>query len=329
MKGIALADLFEKHAEKLAVDPEPTARYRSLSYKKTSELIAKTFGENQVTKAEVEKLKITDYMKNKILDTVKLGHIESSSQAKPSSQRQSDSKVRGDTDQSKKIIDELATHSGIGTKKAEEFYKAGVRKIDDLLEKKFEHLLTSEIKAFMEMKPMSTIPHEDIKLIEKALLNCTSKSLELIFVGSYRRKKPFSSDVDVMLVSDNKQAEEDFKELMKCITSLADRFLIYAEGPDKISGIGDFSRTTKKKPKSFIIKMDVFRATPATKLPYLLYSTGSKENNVAMRGKAKRMGMLLNQNGLYKNDKRVDLKFTSEKDYYEALGMTYKEPHER
>ncbi len=323
MKGFELADLFEKHAEKLAVDLEPSARYRSLSYKNASDLIAKTFGEKQITEAGLSTLKLTEYMKNKILETIKLGKVSSSGTQKDASKK----------DSAKKIIEQLASHSGIGMKRAEEFYKAGIRKLDDLLEKKFQHLLTAEIKAFMEMKPLATIPHEDIKLVESALMKCFPG--DLMFVGSFRRKKPFSSDIDLMLTSstskassiESKEQKTDFDDLLKCFAKLSDRFLIYAEGPDKISLIADFSRLTKKKDNK--MKVDIFRTVKSNKLPYLLYSTGSKENNVAMRGKAKRMGLLLNQNGLFKGEKRIDEKFTSEKDYYDALGMPYKTPEER
>lgn len=318
MKGSELSNLFEEHAEKLAVDPDESARYRSLSYKKVADLIAKTFGEKKVTAEAVAKLKVTDYMKGKILQTMELGRIKSSSQEKKTAKS-------ADRSKQKAIVEELASHSGIGLKRAEEFYKAGVRKLDDLLEKKFEHLLTTEIKAFMEMNPLKTIPHNDIIPLEKAMLECAP--LDLVFVGSYRRKKPFSSDVDIMLVEGDEKQDSSFKKVMACLTKIADRFLVYAEGPDKMSGIGDFSRLTKKKGNVF--KVDIFRTGPNTKLPYLLYSTGSKENNVAMRGKAKRMGLLLNQNGLFKNEKRIDKNFTSEKDYYDVLELPYKNPEDR
>jgi DNA polymerase (family 10) len=59
----------------------------------------------------------------------------------------------------------------------------------------------------------------------------------------------------------------------------------------------------------------------------MLYSTGSKENNIRMRAKAKSQGLLLNQYGLFKKGEKINLK--TEKDYYDYLGMKYLEPHER
>jgi len=70
------------------------------------------------------------------------------------------------------------------------------------------------------------------------------------------------------------------------------------------------------------------RATPLNWITYLLYLTGSKDNNVEMRAKAKSLGLLLNQNGLFmKNKKRISVK--SEEDVYKKLGMVYRHPHNR
>jgi DNA polymerase/3'-5' exonuclease PolX len=337
MKGTDLSNIFELYAEKLAVDPNETARYRSLNYKKTADLIFKTFGNKKVMVEDVVKMKITEHMKQKIIGTLASGQIPQNRKHNQTSysipdqltnQKEINDRIEKQKEK-KEIIEKLSSFSGVGIKKAEEFYKLGVRKIDDLLEKKYEHLLTTEVKAFMEMNPLKTIYREDIAIIEKILLECAPS--ELIFVGSYRRKKPFSSDVDIMFVERDEPNDEheskNFQKVMLCLEKMTNKMIVYVDGPDKLSCICDFSKITKKIGNIF--KVDVFRTTTDTKIPYLLYTTGSKENNIAMRSKAKRMGLLLNQNGLFKNEKRIDIKFKNEKDYYDALGLPYKKPEER
>ena len=62
--------------------------------------------------------------------------------------------------------------------------------------------------------------------------------------------------------------------------------------------------------------------------PYdLLYFTGSQQLNMEMRLVAKEKGMLLNQKGLFKNNKIIPVK--SEKEIFEQLGMMYLKPEER
>jgi DNA polymerase/3'-5' exonuclease PolX len=60
----------------------------------------------------------------------------------------------------------------------------------------------------------------------------------------------------------------------------------------------------------------------------LLYFTGSKSLNIAMRANAKRQGYTLNQHGLFdKKGNRIPV-FTEEEIMAE-LGMSYIEPHKR
>ena len=58
-----------------------------------------------------------------------------------------------------------------------------------------------------------------------------------------------------------------------------------------------------------------------------LYFTGSYEFNERMRGIAKRQGYKLNEYGLYKGNKFIQI--YSEKDVFDILGMKYLNPEER
>ena len=130
-----------------------------------------------------------------------------------------------------------------------------------------------------------------------------------------------------MVVSDDVDIIENFVELLK--ESLNGKAYPYSKGKDKLSIILDVNDILGKPA---IYKLDAFRVKPSEQIPMLLYSTGSKEFNIVMRRKAKKKGMLLNQKGLFKKTNgKVELvkNLNSEKDYFDALNMEYKEPKDR
>jgi DNA polymerase (family 10) len=62
--------------------------------------------------------------------------------------------------------------------------------------------------------------------------------------------------------------------------------------------------------------------------PYaLMYFTGSREHNTALRARAKSMGMKLNEYGLFKGDRRVPAK--DEEAVFRAIGLSYIPPELR
>jgi len=145
------------------------------------------------------------------------------------------------------------------------------------------------------------------------------------FVGSYRRKKPQSSDIDILLDFSDK-SEKTFKGSVEdFVNSLTSKSIIvykpYAIGPAKISTI---VRLVKYKTN---VKVDFF-ITNTKEYPFaLLYATGSKENNIYMRKIAKSQGLLLNQKGLYKGNRSIPAK--TEKDIFDLLKLPYLTPADR
>jgi DNA polymerase/3'-5' exonuclease PolX len=127
-----------------------------------------------------------------------------------------------------------------------------------------------------------------------------------------------------MVVSDNQDAIQLLLERLTDI--LNGKIYPYSKGKDKMSLIVDMSELLNSENK--VYKIDAFRTTKEEQVPMLLYSTGSKEFNVTMRSKAKKLGYLLNQKGLFKNGTKVpDL--NTEKAYFDVLGMEYLEPSKR
>lgn len=248
-----------------------------------------------------------------------------------------------------RIIQELTDVSGIGKGRAEELYSAGVRKISDLKRHEFFSTLPIESKTFINYPPLRQIPHDFIKelqiffeenilydLIQKSNNRTTETKTKKLYthaiVGSFRRKAKFSRDIDLMVVSDTPIISMIYEKINK--TKGID-FKVYANGPDKVAGILiiDCKKTnidcdTIKKNK-VMVKMDIFQCNKKEYPFMLLYSTGSKNFNLTMRAHAKRLGMLLNQRGLFKDGKLISGNVKTEQEIFHLLDMEYVSPEMR
>ena len=195
---------------------------------------------------------------------------------------------------------------GIGAKKEEELKKMGAKTLSDLKKKKYRSALDEISQLYLEYNPERQIPHALIAEMEEYFHDL----IDMTITGSYRRQEPFCRDLDVVILSTK-------AVIMNFIVKIKGH--IYSIGESKISLF--FKWKTK------YYKMDIFIANKENYTALILYSTGSKENNIKMRSVAKSKGLLLNQNGLFENGKLIELK--TEKAYYEYLGMKYLQPKER
>lgn len=120
-------------------------------------------------------------------------------------------------------------------------------------------------------------------------------------VGSFRRGNELVGDLDIIIIAKS----------MPRIPNL----IYHSIGESKCKIILD----------NFEVDM---RCSNIQQFPFmLLYFTGSKENNINMRAKAKSLGLKLNEYGLFNGDKLIECK--NEKEIYEKLNMKYLEPNER
>lgn len=268
-----------------------TRRFSVMAYNRVIKKILDSHQYNtNILKRDVEKLQLTDYMKQKI----------------ESYFDRTVPKYAG-----KKILRSVLSNiNGIGSKKAEELIRNGLTNIKQLNIKKYNDLLSVESKFVIKYRPLKNIPHTMIKKIMPTL----TKFPNTFIVGGFRRKKTFSKDIDIMVVSKNINILDSYINHLKKHYAV----VIYAKGGDKVSLFIKINRH---------IKLDVFRTLPSHKHAMLLYSTGSKIFNIKMRAVAKRQGYLLNQNGLFKNGVKINIK--SEKGFFTKLGMEYTKPEKR
>ena len=130
--------------------------------------------------------------------------------------------------------------------------------------------------------------------------------------GSIRRRKEVIKDIDIVASA----RHERVGAVMDFFTTLPDVQSIVAKGDTKSSVILNSG-----------INADL-RIVSDSEYPFALhYFTGSSEHNTAMRSRAKKFGLKLNEYGLFKGEKSLQCK--SEEEIFKALGLTYIPPELR
>lgn len=243
-----------------------------------------------------------------------------------------------------KYVEELDEIYGIGKRKAYALYKQyGVKSIKDLKNLyeagkislsdtvvkglKYYDLVNYEIPR-EEMQEIDIYLHSVLARIDPELLG--------VMCGSYRRLAPMSGDIDFLIVHPEvhmKSKEHPSTNIKMYINYLglyiailkSESFIVETltneEGSEMFMG---FCRYKDNPVRRIDIKFFPYESYYTA----LLYFTGPKNFTVRMRKKARLMGYLLNDLGLYNKEGTI-LVVNSEKDVFEYLGMTYISPDER
>jgi DNA polymerase (family 10) len=134
--------------------------------------------------------------------------------------------------------------------------------------------------------------------------------IRIEIAGSLRRRKEVIKDIDIVASSKKPEA------LMK-------RF-VEADGVERVTGHGE----TKS---SVVLTSGMaadLRVVSDEEFPYALHHfTGSKEHNVAMRQRAKDLGLKMNEYGLFRGDTLVKCK--DERAIFKELGLPFIAPELR
>lgn len=309
MKFSTLHDIFLSTAGGLKKKTDDTtAKFRARAYERAAKVI-KTAGDKTVNEKNIKELPLTDHMKKKALY-----HAKNTK----SNEEKKDKK-------SQYLLKELTDIMGIGQERAEALIDKGLTKVSQLRMKKYTKDLPKETAAWIRYKPAKVIPHEDIKRLKPFVERLKTSKRQIMIVGSFRRGKSKSHDIDVMIVDNRPNALNLFIKALSNVMNIVP----YSEGPDKQSVLLNVSKILQKKTPT-MYKLDAFRVDVENKIPMLLYSTGSKEFNIRMRAKAKRSGYLLNQKGLFNRESGKKINgLKTEKDYFAKLSMDYIEPDDR
>tara|TARA_B110000444_G_scaffold42817_3_gene38704 strand:+ start:304 stop:3591 length:3288 start_codon:yes stop_codon:yes gene_type:complete len=236
---------------------------------------------------------------------------------------------------------------GIGDKAAENLIDLGITTIEELKARKNEEILgkgTKKLKLLNAVQQkgleyyeeiLEKIPREEIeeyKIILQKLFNeaCNNNNDDNMFeiVGSYRRGKLESGDIDIIITSkvDDKTCFNNFLDLLN-EQGIIKVFL--SKGEKKSMVIGKLNNESTAR------RLDFLYAPPDEYAFAILYFTGSKDFNTSMRQVALKNGLTLNEHGFHrmknkiKGDKITSPKLNTEAEIFSHLNMEFKEPHER
>lgn len=218
---------------------------------------------------------------------------------------------------------------GVGPKKAEELVAAGYTTIADVraaaganpkLLNKNQHI---GLRYYEDIN--SRIPRTEMDEHAALLMATKPPSLEGVIVGSYRRGRPDSGDID-MLVRTADAAVDAGAALAAYVADLKARGYIrevLAQGEHKCLAVAALPGNRSRR-------LDLL-VTPPAEFPFaVLYFTGSDGFNVAMRAHALTRGFTLNEHALTQvSTGRPVTGIRLERDIFTMLKLQWREPTER
>ena len=142
----------------------------------------------------------------------------------------------------------------------------------------------------------------------------TTAGVDWGFAGSIRRGSPTCKDVDIVVCLHNEKKERALvAKLLKNAGLKAD----VRNGQKKIG----VSVPIKTQGRSFTLDLNF--TYPENRGSMYLYFTGPQAYNINQRSLAKKKGMRLNQDGLFKNGKKIA--GATEEEMFKALGLKFVE----
>jgi len=224
-------------------------------------------------------------------------------------------------------LEKLTNIFGIGRKIAHKLLKTygnieNIKKKYNNGELILPHNIEIGIKYMNLLK--EKIPRKQMDEINDYLNNTLIKIDSQLFgivCGSYRRQRPYSNDVDFIIVHPN-----DKNYLLKLIKKLKKNKFI-------IESLTDENVKTKYmglfKWKNIIRRIDIRFLPYSSYYTGILYFTGGKNFNRTMRQIAKKKGYTLNEYRLYSNKNKKTIVINSEKDVFDKLELPYIPPEKR
>lgn len=219
--------------------------------------------------------------------------------------------------------------SGIGLKTYEQLVQKGIATIEQLRvahNNNTVHLTHAQELGLVHYDDLQMrIPRKESRKLELCLQRwCaghrgahTRPTVQ--FVGSYRRKKPTSGDIDILLLH-----------------TTIDECIAHIHKQKKYDIVGFITHGREKT--SFLMRIDkhvrrvdMLVTTDESYVPALVYFTGSKFFNIRMRQVAKEKGYVLNEHGLWRvgggtgggGDKGQRVVVRTEEELFGVLGMGF------
>ena len=298
-----IIDNFNNLINDLYLTKPPNFSFKINSFKKAINIISSL--DYKITIDNIDNItNFSDKIKNRIKEILTSGKLSEVSQ-----------------DKSNSNIMDLTKITGIGPAKAKELIKNNVT-LEDLLDpdkyKEHSKLLThhQKIGVLYYHDLQKKIPQEIIKKIQTYL---NTFDFEFTICGSFRRNKSSSGDIDILVKKNNNELEDIVNILSKSNFLVAH---LTSNSKTKYMGVCKIPQFAQ------YMRIDIRLVTPQ-QYPYaILYFTGSKNTNTFMRNKAIKLGLKLNEYGLFDADNNI-IELKTEKDIFKYLDINYLEPQDR
>lgn len=250
-------------------------------------------------------------------------------------------------------VKELSSIYGIGPVKASEFYtQYNISNLKELIKanKDGKIELTHQMKLGIKYKdklidkiPQILIARLDIFVYNE--LQKIDKDFISVICGSYRRNKPYSSDIDILITNKKLKSKDDTGKYLKMVLdNLKNEFIVdslttsyntHYQGFASFKKIPDLPTDYSKSEfniKYNVIRLDIIVVPIQFFYSALLHFTGSSNFNQKLRLHAKSLGYKLSEYGLIKIDENGDEIYIiakSEKDIFDKLLLKYIPPEKR
>lgn len=230
------------------------------------------------------------------------------------------------------VLDVFQNIYGVGPKKAADLVAAGYTSLEALataaaLPANAKLLNKNQrigLRYYADL--LERIPRAEMDEHNAVLMARKPAALEGIVVGSYRRGRPDSGDIDMMICTRSAEvdAESALRDYVKVLQDAGYIKEVLALGPHKCLAICQLAGKAARR-------LDLLVTPPGSFACSVFYFTGSDGFNVAVRALAKEKGFTLNEHGLFPGSSSgvavAGLK--TERDIFTALGLQWKEPAER
>lgn len=225
-------------------------------------------------------------------------------------------------------ITDLVSIEGIGPKTTQRLVdELSISSLEDLEKAAREHRI-GKLEGFGERKEKNILEAIEVyrggrgrMLISVALpiaeeivsyLKEHAPLQRIDYVGSLRRMKETIGDVDLLVISD------DAQKVMTVFTEMNGVKRVISKGSTRSSIM-----LTEKD-----VQVDIRVIQEPSYAAALLYFTGSKDHNIALRKEAIKKGYKLSEYGLFKGSDKL-IPYKSEEEIYSKLGMDYISPELR
>tara|TARA_B110000037_G_C17099428_1_gene497398 strand:+ start:1366 stop:2382 length:1017 start_codon:yes stop_codon:yes gene_type:complete len=232
-----------------------------------------------------------------------------------------------------RIIDLLCSITGVGQKRAKEWFELGIKTISDVRNAvrdgkiKITHHIEIGLKYYEDFN--KKIKRKTITKINKLfskLLKEVNPDLIHEICGSYRRGLPESGDIDIIITNTNVKGEI---KKYKFLTSIVKKCIETGFIIDNLTNLGEKKYMGVCKIAKQSMRIDIRCFNSREYGTAILYFTGSRDFNIYMRNEAIKLGYRLNEYCMIEKSSKKKIYFKTENDIFKKLSILYVKPIDR